>query len=316
MLPGAATPVPGKGAQVRLDPHVHTYFSGRTTIHPLSLIMNESYNSPEGVYERAKARGMDLVAITDHDQIDGALTIATRPDVIIGCEVTGVFPNDEVRVHLGVLGITEAHHRDIQRLRHDVRELLPYLKQERIFTILNHVASRINGEITASHIAALMPWVDGIEVINGSRLPSQNRTAACLADACRKVAVAGSDSHTGRGIGRTWVEAPGATTRGEFLDALSAGRVVVGGRQGSYFTMASDMLRLAAGYYRDRTRRAVESPLDWRRQAFVLGSLIGLPLVCLPLAGALVHFILEERFNRDLLFDLVARPANRAPEVA
>jgi hypothetical protein len=278
--------------------------------------MKESYNSPQGVYDRAKARGMDLVAITDHDEIDGALTIADRPDVIVGCEVTAVFPNDEVRVHLGVLGITDTQHREIQRLRHDVRELLPYLKQERIFSTLNHVASRINGAITAPHIAALMPWVDGIEVINGSRLTSQNRTAACLADACRKVVVAGSDSHTRRGIGLTWVDAPGVGTREEFLAALHSGRVTVGGREGNYFTMASDMLRLAAGYYLDRTRRTLQSPLDWRRQAFMLGSVLGLPLVCLPLAGALVHFLLEERFNRTLLFDLVARPAHRLPEAA
>lgn len=301
---------------MKLDPHVHTCFSGRTTIYPLSLIMKESYNSPEGVYERAKARGMGLVAITDHDQIEGALTIADRPDVIVGCEVTGIFPSDAVRVHLGVLGITEEQHREIQRLRHDVRELLPYLKQNRIFTTLNHVASRINGEITAAHIAALMPWVDGVEIINGSRLPSQNRTAACLADACRKVGVAGSDSHTHRGIGKTWVEAPGATNRAEFLEALHAGRVTVGGRQGNYFTMASDMLRLAAGFYHDRVGLAVQRPLDWRRQAFVVGGLLGLPLVCLPLAAALAHFILEKRFNRALLFDLVARPAVRVPEVA
>jgi hypothetical protein len=80
--------------------------------------------------------------------------------------------------------------------------------------------------------------------------------------------------------------------------------------------MASDMLRLAAGYYLDRTRRTLQSPLDWRRQAFMLGSVLGLPLVCLPLAGALVHFLLEERFNRTLLFDLVARPAHRLPEAA
>jgi len=301
---------------LKLDPHVHTTFSGRTTIYPLSLIMKESYNSVEGVYRRAKARGMDLVAITDHDVIDGALTIADRPDVIVGCEVTAVFPNDRVRVHLGVLGITEAQHREIQRLRQDVRELLPYLKQERIFTTLNHVASRINGDITAPHVASLMPWVDGIEIINGSRLPSQNRTATCLADACRKIGVAGSDSHTRRGIGRTWVEAPAARTREEFLTALHAGRVRVGGRQGSYFTMASDMLRLAAGFYTDRMGQAVRAPLNWKRQAFVLGGLLGLPLLCIPLAEALAHFILEERFNRALLFDLVARPADRLPEVA
>lgn len=102
---------------MKLDLHVHTAHSGQTTIYPLSLIMKESYNSPEGVYARAKARGMDLVTITDHDRIDGALSIADRPDMIVGCEVTGVFPNDRVRVHLGVLGISEAQHREIQRLR-------------------------------------------------------------------------------------------------------------------------------------------------------------------------------------------------------
>lgn len=301
---------------MKLDPHVHTFHSGRTTIYPLSLIMSESYNSPEGVYRRARARGMDLVAITDHDIISGALTIADRPDVIIGCEVTAVFPQDDVRVHLGVLGIDERQHAEIQRLRHDVRELMPYLRQERIFSVLNHVASRINGRITAPHIAALMPWVNGIEVINGSRLPSQNRTAACLADACGKVGVAGSDSHTRRGIGRTWVEAPGARTREEFLAALHAGRVTVGGRQGHYFTMASDMLRLAAGFYQERAIRSIQSPGNWRCHAFLLGGLLGMPLICLPLAGALAHFILEERFNQALLFDLVKRPAMRLPEAA
>jgi hypothetical protein len=126
---------------VKLDLHVHT------TMYPLNLIMKESHNSPEGVYRRAKARGMD------------------------------------VRVYLGVLGVTEEQHREIQGLRFNVAELLPYLKQERIFTTLNHVASRVNGEITAPHIA-LMPWVDGIEIRNGSRLPEQNQTAECLADAC------------------------------------------------------------------------------------------------------------------------------------
>ncbi len=50
--------------------------------------------------------------------------------------------------------------------------------------------------------------------------------------------IAERHDHTGRGIGRTWVEAPAATTRDEFMTELHAGRVRVGGRQGSYFTMA------------------------------------------------------------------------------
>src|SRR5262249_32698919 len=152
-----------------------------------------------------------------------------------------------------------------------------------------------------SHIAALVPWVDGIEVRNGSRLPSQNRTATCLADASRKVHVAGSDSHTGRGIGRTWIEATGAATREEFMSALRDGRVRVGGRQGHCFTMASDMIRLATGFYEDRFRQLVRRPLEWRTHAFVYGGLLGLPLLAIPLAGAFGHFLLEERFNQSLL---------------
>ena len=301
---------------MKLDTHVHTVFSGRSTIKPLAHVVRESYNSVERVYRCARDRGMDLVAITDHDTIDGALTIAHRPDVIVGCEVTGVFPTDHVRVHLGVLGVTEGQFREIQRLRADVRELLPYLRAQRIFTSLNHVASRINGDITAAHIAALLPWIDALEIRNGSRLSSQNRTAAALASAYGKIGVAGSDSHTARGIGRTWVDVPGATSREQFLDALRTGRCTVGGREGHYFTMASDICRIATGFYIDRVRLLVSSPADWRRHAVLAGGLLALPLVAVPLAVALGHFILEDRFNRNLLLDLVARPSLRVPEAA
>jgi hypothetical protein len=213
--------------------------------------------------------------------------------------------------------MTEAQHREIQRLRHDVRDLLPYLASQQLFTSVNHVASRINGSIDAAHIAALLPWVNGLEIRNGSRLHSQNRTAAALATAHGKVPVAGSDSHTMRGVGRTWLEAREATNRDEFMTALREGRVTIGGREGHYFTMASDIYRVAAGFYVDRVRQLISSPGDWRRHAMLACGLLGLPLVSIPLAIALGHFVLEERFNRDLLVDLVARPlARRIPEVA
>ena len=106
---------------MKADTHVHTLYSGASTIRPLRHLMRESYNTPEAVYRLAKARGMDLVAITDHDRIDGALTLAHRADVIVGCEVTAVFPADGVRVHLNVLDLSEAQHREIERLRHGRR---------------------------------------------------------------------------------------------------------------------------------------------------------------------------------------------------
>jgi predicted metal-dependent phosphoesterase TrpH len=294
---------------VKVDTHVHTVFSGASTIRGLGRLLRECYNTPEGVYRRAKSRGMDLVAITDHDSIDGALTLADRPDVIVGCEVTGVFPEDGVRVHLGVLGVTEAQHRDIQRLRSNVRELLHYLHREELFVSLNHVASRINGPVTAAHIAALMPWINGIEVRNGSRLPVQNRTAMALAEACRKVRVAGSDSHTHRGIGRTYIEAPHATSREEFLSELHGGRVRVHGREGNWLTMTSDIMRVASNFYRESLTGLVSRPLEYRSHVVFATGLAALPLMTIPLVVAAAHFMLEARFNRALLVDLVARPA-------
>jgi len=305
---------------MKLDAHVHTHYSGMTSIWPLSLVMRESYNTPERVYRLAKERGMDLVAITDHDTVSGALTLSHLPDVIVGCEVSAHFPGQKVDVHLGVLDITERQFRQIDVLRHDVLELVQYLRDEAIFTTINHVASQVNGRLTPAHIAALLPWVDAFEVINGSRLRRQNRTALALAESSRKARVGGSDSHTGRGIGHTWTVVDGATNREEFLAGLRSGRARAEGREGSYFTMASDMLRFAGRFYEERTVNVWRHPLEWRRHAFLLGSLLGLPLVTLPLIGAMVHFLEEARFNDSLLVDLVARPAvvlaEPLPEVA
>ena len=65
---------------LRADLHVHTCHSkvsGTLTF----LGSRDCYSAPEDVYRVAKARGMDLVAITDHDSIDGALELlSASPD--------------------------------------------------------------------------------------------------------------------------------------------------------------------------------------------------------------------------------------------
>jgi hypothetical protein len=258
---------------------------------------------------------MDLVAVTDHDTIDGALEIAHHPDVVIGCEVTATFADDGRSVHLGVLDITEQHHREIQKLRHNVRELMPYLKHEGIFTTLNHVASSITGPITAKHILALMPWIDGIETLNGALLPSQNRTAMALATAFAKSPVGGSDSHTLGRIGRTYLEAD-ATDRESFMEAVRSGRGRVGGGQCSCFTLWSDIVSLSACFFRDGITRFFKNPFDRRNQMLALMVLPGIPLMALCLMGTPIYLMMEERFNHSLLCDLIAGREPSAFELA
>lgn len=297
---------------MKLDTHVHTTHSGKATVFPFNHFMRESYNTPESVYVTAKRRGMDLVTVTDHDQISGALELADRPDTITGCEVTAEWPDIDLCVHLNVLDITPAQHRDIQRLRCDIRQLMPYLNQERIYTSLNHVASGINGPLTAVHLAAVLPWVDGLEVINGTRLPLQNRTAMCLAAAANKHTLGGGDSHTGRGIGLTWTEVPGAGSREEFMQGLRAGRGIAGGAHGGARTMMSDMWRFAGNFMSEAVTTTARQPGNWRGYAFTFGGILGLPMVPVLMAAPFVHFLHEQRFNRDLLYDLIARPGSAA----
>jgi len=298
---------------VKLDGHVHTHYSGNCTVYPVHRILKESYNTPEKLYDCAKARGMDLVTITDHDSISGALTIAHRDDVIIGCEITAIFPEDGTQCHINVLGITEQQHRDTQQLRHNVRELMPYLKEQGIFCTLNHLASLSAGRLTASHICSLLPWITAIEIRNGTRLPSQNQTAWALARAHRKVTVAGSDSHTYRGIGRTYMVCERARNREEFLTELREGRVRVGGRQGCYLTLGADILRLTTRFYADGIVGLIEQPLKWQNLLMVLGATLGLPLTTIALAGSVIHYIRDQRFNRNLLVDLLAEQTEAVP---
>ena len=281
--------------------------------------MRESYNTPECVYATAKKRGMGLVTITDHDQISGALALGDRDDVLVGCEVTAEWPDIELCVHINVFDITSAQHDDIQRLRGDVRQLMPYLEQQDIYCSLNHVASGINGPLTAAHLAAVLPWVDGLEVINGTRQPSQNRTAMCLAAAAGKHALGGGDSHTGRGIGLTWTEVPGARTRAECMTGLRAGRGIAGGAPGGVRTMMSDMWRFTGNFLAESITTTATTPSDWRGLACTFGGVLSLPVIPVLMAAPFIHFLHEQRFNRDLLYDLIARPetaARLAPSLA
>src|SRR5262245_61594274 len=111
---------------MKLDAHVHSHYSGNTTIRYLDRFVQVSYSTPEQLYRVAKSRGMDLVTITDHDSIAGVLTIADRKDVIIGCEITAMFPENQAVCHIGVLGINEEQHRESQKLRRNVHELVRY----------------------------------------------------------------------------------------------------------------------------------------------------------------------------------------------
>ena len=72
---------------------------------------------------------MDLVTISDHNTLEGALRIADRPGAFLSVEVTTCFPEDDTPLHVLVWNLTEDDHRDLQPLRGSVYELVAFLSE-------------------------------------------------------------------------------------------------------------------------------------------------------------------------------------------
>jgi hypothetical protein len=235
---------------MKADLHVHSYHSGYAS-HMRVLRTRDCYSSPERVYHVAKARGMDLVCLTDHDSLDGCLEFLDAhpdaPDFIIGEEISCQVPDvPRLRVHLGAVGMTERVHRDLQPLRSNVFDVAAFLRAERVFFSLNHLFLLFRDEWPAAqYVSKLVGVAPGLEVLNGAALPENNALVAVIAGDARRSGLritdtAGSDAHTLRWIGTAYTETP-ATSRAQFLADLAEGRSRVGGLSGGRARLASDI---------------------------------------------------------------------------
>jgi predicted metal-dependent phosphoesterase TrpH len=293
---------------VKADLHVHSYHSGYNYDLPF-LRSRDCYSLPEDVYRTAKARGMDLVTITDHDSIDGCLEFLDRhpgaADFIIGEEIScwlptgagaGAGARGRLEVHLGAYGMTERAHREIQPLRGNVFDVIAYLREARIFFALNHLFHFYRDQMPLASYLTLLDHVPVLETRNGAMLPAHNALIERIAGAAagRYAAVAGSDAHTLRRVGRTWIEAPG-NTREEFLANLAAGRGTAHGQQGGALPLAADIYGVIADYWLSLIglRR---HELSLPRRAFgITFSLVSAPFEFIPLLVATIAKSREAR---------------------
>lgn len=155
---------------MKVDIHVHSIYSNNPTRFLLRTVKaGECYTTPRALYDTCLNRGMDMVTITDHDVIEGALEIADLPGTFISEEITAVFPGEDVSVHVLALDITEDQHREIQRIRTNIHDLAVYLRAERIAHVLAHPLSRVTGTLTSDHVEKLFLMFKHIEGRNGTR---------------------------------------------------------------------------------------------------------------------------------------------------
>jgi predicted metal-dependent phosphoesterase TrpH len=257
------------------------------------LKSRDCYSSPADVYRTAKARGMDLVAITDHDTIDGCLEFLSAnpdaPDFIMGEEVSCRFPGADLEVHFGVYGVTEALHRTLQPLRRNAFDVAVCLREAGVFFALNHLLFFYRAQVPLESYLALLDEVPAIEARNGTMLPAHNDLVTGIADRWPLAngrpltTVAGSDAHTLRRIGTTWTEAPGPT-REAFLAGLREGRARPGGAHGGAGSVARDAYAVIGSYVASLAGFGPRDH-DAGHRAFCLAfSLVSLPAQFMPLA--------------------------------
>jgi predicted metal-dependent phosphoesterase TrpH len=255
---------------MRCDLHVHTTGSGMCNAPGLTRICRESYNQPEDVYHRCKQRGMSIVTVTDHDSIEAAEVLRKYPDFFLSEEVTVTMPSG-TEMHLGVYGITEKDHPEIQRRRNDFIALLMYLTERKLFFSVNHVFSGLTGRREMEDFNWFASYVPAFEVRNGMMWSEANRCAELLAKKLNKIGIAGSDSHTLGGVGLTFTEVPGSRTVAEYFLGLRAGRGVVRGEHGSYTKLTLDICCFASGLLKEKPFAAAILPLSIFMPAITAG---------------------------------------------
>lgn len=241
-------------------------------------ICRESYNQPEEVYSRVKQLGMSLVTITDHDSIDSGEVLRKYPDFFLSEEATVQMPGG-TEMHLGVYGITERDHLEIQRRRKDFISLMMYLTERKLFFSANHVFSGLTGRRLDEDFCWFASYVPAFETRNGEMWPRANESATRLASRLGKIAIGGSDSHTMVGVGRTYTEVSGSRTVEEFFAGLRAGQGQVGGDHGSYGKLTADIFHIVWSLWMERPWTLALMPLA--------------PLVPVVTAG---HWLNEIRF--------------------
>jgi predicted metal-dependent phosphoesterase TrpH len=232
------------------DLHVHSCHSGPAGLPVLGQVGKECYSDPLAVHERARERGMDLVTITDHDTIEGALRLSHLPGTFVSEEVTMLLPGGR-QLHLNVFDITEAQHQAIQLRRRDPEALLAWLAENEIASSVNHLFAALTGERQLADLRLALGRLSLIETRNGAMPAAHNWKAGLVGRSAGMAAVGGSDAHSLAHVARAFTSVPGARTKQQFLDGLRCGLTIPRGRSGSYARLTSEVTHIFGTAYRE-----------------------------------------------------------------
>ena len=216
-------------AVLRADLHVHSRLSAGRACG--SGLVPASAADPVDLYRAARARGLDLVTLTDLDSIEGGLRVRDRypgaSDFFLSVEVVAHHPGIRGDVHVLVYGVSESQHHELQRLKGDLRELVAFLEEQRLASALGPYLAAIPDDGETDRLRPVFRLFRRFEILNGRENASYNALVARLAEESAAErgygATAGGGGCRARVVGRV-ATAAHARNRDEFLRALLDGR--------------------------------------------------------------------------------------------
>lgn len=197
---------PAPAGWMRLDLHLHTRASW------------DCLSDPDAVLARARARGVERIAITDHNELWLALEMAhEHPDHVI--------PGEEVKTAEGI-DVIGLYLREVIPRGTPALETCERIREQGGIAYLPHPYARGKGGggRMADELAAVC---DVVEVFNARLHPGRlNDPAPALAARHGRLRGAGSDAHTVGEVAGAWVQVPEHPNTPDGLrDALAAGRI-------------------------------------------------------------------------------------------
>ncbi|MGD8453964.1 MAG: PHP-associated domain-containing protein [Phycisphaerae bacterium] len=191
----------------------------KTVIHVHTDYSDDANRSPAEVVETARRQGVDCVAITDHDDIRGA---------ILGAELGG-----EVRVIVGEEVSTAEGHLLGLFLKEAVppglsaEETARRIHEQGGLVLAPHPFCTLCEDNLGSTTVALAPHLDAVEVHNSQNfLPWQDRRAAKFARAHGLPMFVGADAHLKGTLAGGYQIMPEFDGPAGFLAALRQARLV------------------------------------------------------------------------------------------
>ncbi len=203
------------------DPVVARRLAGRPLID-IDLHMHTDHSSDcatpvEVLVETARDRGFGAIAITDHNEVSGALEAAKVAEgmedfqVIVGEEVKTDGQGEVIGLFLSELipkGLTMA-------------ETVAEIRRQGGLVYVPHPFDRLHSVPDYEHLLAIVEEIDFMEVFNPRvAIGSFNEEAERFAAKYGIIPAAGSDSHVAQGLGSVRVRVPRFEGPEEFLEAM------------------------------------------------------------------------------------------------